>query len=56
MEASSKHLDLVGEPPEVDLILAEVDNLIASAEIQLERQREYVGSIASDFEASKKAT
>jgi len=37
MEESSKQLDLDGEPPEVDLILAEVDNLIVSAEIRLER-------------------
>ena len=55
MEASSKQLDLDGEPPEVDLILAEVDNLIASAEIRLERLREYVQSIAADFEGSMKA-
>ena len=38
-----------------DFLLAEVDNLIASAESRIERQRTYVRSVAADFEASMKA-
>jgi hypothetical protein len=38
-----------------DFLLTEVENLIASAESRIERQRTYVRSIASDFEASMKA-
>jgi hypothetical protein len=38
-----------------DFLLTEVDNLIASAESRIERQRTYVRSVASDFEASMKA-
>jgi hypothetical protein len=43
--------------PEVqeDFLLAEVDNLIAKAESRIERQRTYVRSLASNFEASMKA-
>ena len=38
-----------------DFLLTEVDNLIASAESRIERQRSHVRSVASDFEASMKA-
>jgi len=38
-----------------DFLLAEVDSLIASTESRIERQRTYVRSVASDFEASMKA-
>jgi hypothetical protein len=38
-----------------DFLLTEVDSLIASTESRIERQRTYVRSVASDFEASMKA-
>ena len=38
-----------------DFLLTEVDNLIASTESRIERQRSHVRSLASDFEASMKA-
>jgi hypothetical protein len=38
-----------------DFLLTEVDNLIASTESRIERQRTYVRSVASDFDASMKA-
>jgi hypothetical protein len=44
-------------PAEVqeDFLLTEVDNLIANTESRIERQRTYLRSLASDFEASMKA-
>jgi hypothetical protein len=38
-----------------DFLLTEVDNLIARAESRIERQRSYVRSLTSNFEASMKA-
>jgi hypothetical protein len=40
---------------EADFLSAEVDNLIASAESRIERQRDYVRKVSSDFEGSMKA-
>jgi len=44
-------------PAEVqeEFLLTEVDNLIASTESRIERQRTYIRSVAADFEASMKA-
>lgn len=55
MKASSKSIVLDAEPDETNLIVAEIDNLIAAAEMRIARQREYVRSVASDFEGSMKA-
>jgi len=40
---------------EADFMSAEVDNLIASAEMRIEQQRRRVRATASDFEASMEA-
>jgi hypothetical protein len=48
-------LDPEAEGHEADPILAEIDNLIATATARIERQREYVRSAHSDFESSIKA-
>jgi len=53
MERSEKQA-LDADPDEVGP-LGEIDHLIATAEARIERQREYVRSVASDFEASMKA-
>jgi hypothetical protein len=50
----SRHPVLNAEVQE-DFLRTEVDNLIASAESRIERQRTYARSVASDFEASLKA-
>ena len=54
MKPSRRHPVHTAEAQE-DFLLQEVDNLIASAEGRIERQRTYVRSVASDFEASMKA-
>jgi hypothetical protein len=55
MKTSYKPIALDAEPDETTLIVAEIDNLIANAEARIERQREYVSSVGSDFEGSLKA-
>jgi len=55
MKASYKPIILDGEPDETNLIIGEIDNLIATGEARIERQRDYVRSVSSDFEASMKA-
>lgn len=54
MERSRKQVTLHEEPDE-EGPLGEIDRLIAIAEARIERQREYVRSVASDFEGSIKA-
>ena len=48
-------LDQDAERNDVDPILAEIDNLITTAAARIERQREYVRSMHSDCESSRKA-
>jgi hypothetical protein len=55
MKTSYKPTVLDAEPDETTLIVTEIDNLIATAEARIERQREYVRSVGSDFEGSVKA-
>ena len=55
MKTSYKPIVLDAEPDETTLIVTEIDNLIATAEARIERQREYVRSVGSDFEGSMKA-
>jgi hypothetical protein len=55
MKTSYKPIVLDAEPDETTLIVAEIDNLIATAEARIERQREYVRSVGSDFEGRVKA-
>jgi len=55
METSYKPIVLDAEPDETTLIVTEIDNLITAAEARIERQREYVRSVGSDFEGSVKA-
>ena len=52
MKTSYKPIVLDAEPDETTLIVAEIDNLIATAEARIECQREYVRSVGSDFEGS----
>jgi len=52
MGPGSRQLD---EPHKVDPAVTEIDDLIATAEVRIERHREYVRAIASDFEGSMKA-
>jgi len=54
MERSRKQAIPDAEPNEVEP-LGEIDRLIGTAEARIERQREYVRSVASDFEGSMKA-
>jgi hypothetical protein len=42
------------EPDEPNLLLVEVDGLIASAEERIEQQRRYLHAVASNFDASMK--
>jgi hypothetical protein len=55
MELRSKQLDVPGASNEADLILAEIDDLMTVTAARIERQRHYIRSTASDFEASMKA-
>jgi len=55
MALGNTHLDQQAQCQEADPILAEIDNLIATAVARIERQREYVRSVHSDFESSMKA-
>jgi hypothetical protein len=55
MAPQNTQLDTEAEGHEVDPILAEIDNLIATAAARIARQREYVRSAHSDFESSIKA-
>jgi predicted nucleic acid-binding Zn-ribbon protein len=55
MKPTSKKPELDAELYEAKFMSAELDNLISSAEGRIERQRQYVRSVASDFEASMKA-
>ena len=55
MESSSKQLDVPAASDEADLILAEIDDLLTVTAVRIERQRQYIRSAASDFEASMKA-
>jgi len=55
MELSSKQLDVPCPSHEADLILAEIDDLLTTTAARIERQRQYIRSMASDFEASMKA-
>lgn len=43
------------KPEMEDLPLAEVDNLIASAEARIEQYRQHVRFVSTDFDASMKA-
>jgi len=52
MAAHNTQLDQQAECHEADPILAEIDNLIATAAARIERQRQYVRSVHSDFESS----
>jgi len=51
MKAICKPIVLDGEPDETNLIIAEIDNLIATGDARVERQRDYIRSVSSDFEA-----
>ena len=53
IERNKQVLD--GEPAEPDPVLAEIDNLISTAESRIELQREYVRSVVPDFGCSMKA-
>jgi DNA-binding GntR family transcriptional regulator len=55
MASHNTQLDQKVDYHEADPILAEIDNLIATMAARIERQREYVRSMHSDFESSIKA-
>jgi hypothetical protein len=55
MKPSHKPIVLDAEPDEMNLIIEEIENLIAGAEARIERQQEYVRSVASDLEGSMRA-
>jgi len=55
MKPSYKPIVLDAEPGETNLILKEIDDLIAGAEVRIERQQAYARSVASDLEGSTKA-
>lgn len=55
MKPSHKPIVLDAEPDETNLIIEEIDKLIAGAEARIERQQVYVRSLASDLEGSTKA-
>jgi hypothetical protein len=54
MNADNNQAKANTEPDEPNLLLAEVDGLIASAEERIEQQRRYLRAVASNFEASMK--
>ena len=54
MERSGKQVTRDAEPNDVEL-LGEIDRLIVTAEARIERQCEYLRSVASDFEGGMKA-
>ena len=55
MELSSKQRDGGGVSDEADIVLADIDNLLTTTAARIERQRQYIRSVASDFETSMKA-
>jgi len=55
MNPRSKRRSSYPEAHHADPILVEVDHLIATAEARIAHQRQYVRSVASDFDASMKA-
>jgi predicted nucleic acid-binding Zn-ribbon protein len=55
MKVTYKPIVLDAESDETNMIIAEIDNLIATGETRIERQRDYVRAVASDFEGSMKA-
>ena len=56
MTEDEKRLQAHAEPHDPNLIVAEVNNLIAAAEERIEPQRKYLATASSDLEARKRAT
>jgi hypothetical protein len=56
MKPSYKPIVIDADPDETNLIIEEIDNLITGAEARIERQQDYVRSLASGAEGSKQAT
>jgi hypothetical protein len=48
MKVSDRRTEAAAEPYETNLVLAEVEKLIASAEERIEQQRRYVRTVATE--------
>jgi len=55
MKEHEKRLQAHAELQNPNLILAEVNNLIAAAEERIEQQRKHLASVSPELEASKSA-